>query len=108
MTTGQQLTSSVTGTWSARRLWMVASTPTPEDVIAVRCCVGESFRDGDAVLMCDGVCLSGNLTSMVVDLLEVPRVDAGSLEPLATLSARFSGRLVGREEAQSLRAGGWW
>jgi hypothetical protein len=107
MTTDQQQTSSVTDP-SARRLWMVASTPTPEDVIAVRCCVGESFRDGDAVLMCDGVCLSGNLTSMVVDLLQVPRVDAGSLEPLDALAARFAGRLVGREEAQSLRAGGWW
>jgi hypothetical protein len=93
---------------SPRRLWLLASTPTPEAVMAVRCCVGESYRDGEAVLMCDGVCLSGNLASMLVDLVEVARGTAESIEPIDSLAARVSGRMIGQEEAVSIRSGGWW
>jgi hypothetical protein len=77
-------------------------------VIAVRRCVGESFRDGDAVLLCDGACLSGNLDTMLVDLVELPRATDDAMEPLDALAARFSGRLVGPEEAAAIRACGWW
>jgi hypothetical protein len=91
-----------------RRLWLLASTPTPDTVIAVRRCVGESFRDGDAVVVCDGACLTGNLEAMLMDLIEVSGETDESLEPLDALTARLSGRMVGPEEAVAIRAGGWW
>jgi hypothetical protein len=91
-----------------RRLWLLASTPTPDDVITVRSCVGEAFRDGDAVLLCDGVCLSGNLEAMLMDLVEVPAGTVDRMEPLDVLTARVSGIMVGPEEAVAIRAGGWW
>lgn len=67
------MTDNHTSPESPRRFWLLASTPTPDTVTAVRRYVGESFRDGDAVLLCDGVCLSGNLQSMPLDLVEVAR-----------------------------------
>jgi hypothetical protein len=91
-----------------RRLWLLASTPTPDDVITVRRCVGESFRDGDAWLVCDGACLTGNLDAMLIDLIEVPGAADGAMEHLDALAARLSGRMVGPEEAVAIRAGGWW
>jgi hypothetical protein len=95
-------------TRTPRRHWLLASTPTPDDVITVRRCVGESFRDGNAVLVCDGACLTGNLDAMLIDLIEVPGAADGAMEQLDALAARLSGRMVGPEEAVAIRAGGWW
>lgn len=91
-----------------RRLWLLASTPTPDDVITVRRCVGVSFRDADSVVVCDGACLTGNLDAMLIDLIEVSGETDDRMEQLDALAARLSGRMVGPEEAVAIRAGGWW
>jgi hypothetical protein len=90
------------------RRWVIADTPEVEGVLTARCCLGAAFRDGPQAYFCDGVCLSANLTQVMLELAPIVRLDVTGLEDVSSLRSRLAATEIGEEEAKRFRAVGWW
>jgi hypothetical protein len=90
------------------RRWLLADAPEVDGVVAARCCLGNAFRDGTDAYFCEFVCLSADLTHVLLEFCPIDRTNVAELEELTSLAARLSAVEIGEEEARKCIAVGWW